>query len=220
MSPFTPRSGLVPTAGLLLSGGGAMRPWVGGILLTGGASSRMGHDKALLRIAGEPSARRIAAMLSRVAHPVVEVGPAVSGLASVREEPPLGGPLVAVACGGRALRALGHSGPALVLACDLPFLTERLLSFLAERHGDGSVVPSVEGESQPLCARWSAVDLAVAGALAVAGERSLRSIPWEPSTDRPDESAWSPVASARTFADVDSPADLERLGLSMEDVFE
>lgn len=220
MSSFTPRSGLVPTAGILPPRGGTEPHGVGGILLTGGASSRMGRDKAMLLIGGEPNARRLGALLSRVAHPVVEVGPAVSGLASVREDPPGSGPLVAVACGGRALRALGHAGAALVLACDLPFVDETLLVFLAEREGDVSVIPSVAGHPQPLCARWSAVDLAVAGALAAAGERALRSIPWDPATDRPDESAWSRVATARTFADVDTPADLARLGVALEDALE
>lgn len=220
MRPFTPRSGLQPTAGILPPRDGAMRRGVGGILLTGGASSRMGTDKALLLVAGQPNARRLAALLSRVAHPVVEVGPAVSGLASVREDPPGGGPLVAVACGGRALRALGHAGPALVLACDLPFVDEDLLVFLAGREGDASVIPDVSGRSQPLCARWSAVDLAVAGALSAAGERALRSVPWDPATDRPDESSWSSVVSPRAFADVDTPDDLARFGFSLEDALE
>lgn len=211
----------MPTAGLLAPDlGAATTPPLGGILLTGGASSRMGRDKALLRVAGEPNARRIAGLLSRVAHPVVEVGPAVSGLASVREEPAGGGPLVAVASGGRALRALGHTGAALVLACDLPCVDEAVLAFLAGRPGSGSVIPVVGGQAQPLCARWSAVDLAVAGALAAAGERALRALPWDADTDRPDESAWSAVTDARSFADVDTPADLAGLGLSFEEAFE
>ena len=220
MSARLPRSGLVPTAGMVPAEIGRNRRALAGILLTGGASSRMGRDKALLRIAGEPNARRIATLLSRVAHPVVEVGPAVSGLASVREEPRGGGPLVAVACGGRALRALGHAGAALVLACDLPFVEEAVLRFLAARPGTGSVVPTVEGRAQPLCARWSAVDLAVAGALAAAGARALRALPWDAATDRPDESAWSAVTSARSFADVDSPEDLVRLGINWREAFE
>ena len=191
-------------------------PRVAGILLTGGASRRMGSDKATLVVAGAPSARRIASLLSRVAHPVLEVGPGCSGLASVREDPLGEGPLVAVAAGGRALRRLGHSGPALVLACDLPLVDESLLRFLARRPGPTSVVPEVEGRSQPLCARWSLADLTAAAALAAAGERALRAMAWDPGTDRPGEPEWSAVASARTFADADSPDDLDRLGLAFE----
>ena len=65
MSARLPRSGLVPTAGMVPAEIGRNRRALAGILLTGGASSRMGRDKALLRIAGEPNARRIARSSSR-----------------------------------------------------------------------------------------------------------------------------------------------------------
>lgn len=188
-------------------------PAVGGILLTGGASRRMGADKATLLVEGVPSARRIALLLSRVAHPVVEVGPGVSGLLSVREQPVGAGPLVAVACGGRALRQLGHRGPALVLACDLPLLDGALLGYLAGHQGQGSVLPEVGGRAQPLCARWSPADLAAAAALAAAGERALRALPWDLATHRPGPGDLPPDVRLEAFADVDQPADLHRLGL-------
>ncbi|MCU1491481.1 MAG: molybdopterin-guanine dinucleotide biosynthesis protein [Acidimicrobiaceae bacterium] len=210
----------LPTAGFVPAPPASPQLRVGGILLTGGSSSRMGRDKASMLVGGEPNARRIGKLLSRLAHPLVEVGPGISGLAAVREEPLGGGPLVAIGCGGRALRALGHLGPALVLACDLPFVDEALLAFLVGRKGPESVIPSVAGSPQPLCARWSPVDLAVAGALAAAGERAIKALPWDPRTDRPEERDWSVAVDAASFADVDTPADLTRLGLSYDAAFE
>ena len=53
---------------------------VAGLLLTGGASRRMGSDKALLEVEGRRMVDRAAAALAAVAAPVVEVGPGWSSL--------------------------------------------------------------------------------------------------------------------------------------------
>ena len=74
-----------------------------GVLLTGGASRRMGTDKARLVVNGETLAARSARVLTAVCDPVVEVGPGVSGLPAVLEEPPGAGPLVALLAGVGAL---------------------------------------------------------------------------------------------------------------------
>lgn len=58
-------------------------PKVGGALLTGGASRRMGFDKALVEVDGLPNALRLARALAEVASPLVEVGPGYSGLEAV-----------------------------------------------------------------------------------------------------------------------------------------
>ena len=55
-----------------------------GILLTGGASRRMGTDKATIVVGGETLARRTARLLSAVCDPAVEVGPGASDLPAVR----------------------------------------------------------------------------------------------------------------------------------------
>src|SRR5688500_16693472 len=91
---------------------------IAGILLTGGASRRLGSDTALLEVEGRRRVGRAAATLGAVAKPVVEVGPGWSGLPAVREDPPRSGPLAAVSAGAAALRAVGHDGPVLVLAVD------------------------------------------------------------------------------------------------------
>src|SRR5487761_1664408 len=95
------------------------RPGVAGMLLTGGASRRMGFDKSALVIGGVPLARRLAQVLAQVVAPLVEVGPGRSGLPALTEDPAGGGPLVAVGAGHVELSCRGHVGPSLVLACDL-----------------------------------------------------------------------------------------------------
>lgn len=183
------------------------------MLLTGGASRRMGFDKASLSIEGIPNAERLARVLCQVVTPVIEVGPGTSGLAAVVEDPPGSGPLVATAAGATALHDVGHLGPSLVLACDLPLIDEAALRLLAGWPGGRSVVPVVDGYPQPLCARWSPEDLAAAADLVAAGERSMQALLARPEVILVDEADWSSTVRADAFSDVDSPADLERLGL-------
>src|SRR5690242_17474300 len=124
-----------------------------GVLLTGGASSRMGTDKARLVVDGETLAARGARVLADVCDPVIEVGPGVSGLPAIEEEPRGGGPLVALLAGRGAL---GNPRAVVLLACDLPFVEPALLRLLVDRPGWGTVVPVVEGRFQYACARYGA----------------------------------------------------------------
>jgi len=174
----------------------------------------MGYDKSQLIVDGSTLAVRTASLLQLVVETALEVGPGVSGLASRREEPSGEGPLVAVAEGWRALHELGRTGSALVVACDLPLLSERFLRFLVEWEAPGSVVPVVRGRAQPLCAKWCRDDLEHAGKLVGEGVRSLRHVTARPDVTLLDESMWRGVATEEQFSDVDSPADLHRLGLS------
>jgi molybdenum cofactor guanylyltransferase len=186
---------------------------VAGILLTGGASRRMGFDKASLVIEGRPAAVRIAGVLSSVTAPVVEVGPGYSGLEAVLEDPRGAGPLVALGTGAAALRQRGHVGAAIVLACDLPLADEALVRLLANWPGDASVVPVVDGYPQPLCARWSRGDLGAIAGLVGSGARSMRALLSRPDVALVDEAGWSGAVDARAFADVDTQSDIEHLGL-------
>jgi molybdopterin-guanine dinucleotide biosynthesis protein A len=174
----------------------------------------MGQDKSQLVVDGSTLATRTAGLLRLVAETAIEVGPGASGLPTVLEQPPGGGPLAAIAAGCRALRERGHTGAALVVACDLPLLSERLLRFLVEWDSPGSVVPVVRDRPQPLCARWSGRDLDETSELVNRGVRSVRHLPTQPGVVLVDELAWRDVATEDQFSDVDSPADLLRLGLT------
>ena len=193
-----------------------------GILLTGGASSRMGVDKATLVLhPGAPTlAQRAAAELLAVAAPVIEVGPGVSGLRSVAEEGVHPGPLVAlgaaVAALGAGLGTKGGGASALVLACDMPLVDRALLGWLASYPGDGTVIPldSEEGRPQTLCARWSDRALSSIAELVAHGERSLRPLLRLPDVTLIPALQWAPragPAGLRALDDVDTSADVERL---------
>jgi molybdopterin-guanine dinucleotide biosynthesis protein A len=187
---------------------------VAGILLTGGASRRMGFDKALVKVDGLASAVRLAAVMQQVASPVLEVGPGRSGLEAIAEEPGGQGPLFAACAALPVLEAAGHRGPVLLLACDLAFVTAQDLASLAHWPGAASVVPLVGGRPQPLCARWSFEDLLAATALAQGGERSMKALLRRPGIVLVERDDWPAGSAERVFADFDTPSDLADLGLS------
>jgi molybdopterin-guanine dinucleotide biosynthesis protein A len=185
-----------------------------GLLLTGGASRRLGQDKAALVLAGttESLAGRTARLLASVAQPAVEVGPGYSGLPSVLEDPPGSGPLVAMAAGSARLRALGWRGSVIVVATDLPLLSPGFLAWLAEHPSPRSVIPVVDGIPQPLCARYAAADLDLAVELAATGRRALRDLLARVDALLAGPSLWEAAAgNADVLGDIDTPADLARV---------
>lgn len=185
---------------------------VAGLVLTGGASRRMGRDKASILLPdGRTCAQTVAARLTAVADPVLEVGPGASGLRAVPDDRPGAGPLAALATGWAALAGMGHAGPVLVLACDLPRVTVPLLDLLARASGNGTVVPMVGGRPQPLCARFGPVALDQCQRLVASGRRSLMSLLEATPTDWLGPEAWSEVADEHCFDDIDTPEDLARV---------
>jgi molybdenum cofactor guanylyltransferase len=181
-----------------------------GVLLTGGASRRMGTDKARLVVNGETLAARSARVLASVCDPVVEVGPGVSGLPAVQEEPAGAGPLVALLAG---VGALGQPKSVILLACDLPNVTADVLQLLVEWPGSGTVIPVVDGRFQYACARYGAGALDEALSVVRSGGSSFKQL-GSADCEYVSESDWGEVATALDFADVDTPEDLRRLGRS------
>jgi molybdopterin-guanine dinucleotide biosynthesis protein A len=113
------------------------------IVLSGGASTRMGQDKATIDLAGKSLLdRTIEGIPDDV--PIIVSGPVVTlerdGVRFVREDPPGGGPVAGV----DAALGLVQTPVVVVLAADLPFagtapeqLAAALLS--ADNHGDDDV---------------------------------------------------------------------------------
>lgn len=157
-----------------------------GVILTGGASRRMGRTKALLEVDGVPMADRVAGVLRAVGcSPVLAVGGDLRALATlsvpvVRDRYPDQGPL------GGLLHALevlvGSSGPAvervLVAACDLPDLTvESVAALLSAPNGESfDVVVAETDRMQPGLAAWSLSALPAVRRQFRGGERSLQRV--------------------------------------------
>jgi molybdopterin-guanine dinucleotide biosynthesis protein A len=138
-------------------------------ILAGGRASRFGgRDKGALVVQGRPILDRQLAALSRIADDVMlvvgEETPPRAGIRVVRDRVTASGPL-----GGldAALAAARHDALVL-LACDMPFVTARLLGhLLALTDGADAVVPRTERGYHPLCAAYTrACQPAVAARLA------------------------------------------------------
>ena len=187
-------------------GRGGHVPGVAGLLLTGGASRRMGGDKALLEVDGLSLAQRTANVLAAVVAPLLEVGPGRTTLPAVEEQPAGEGPLTAAAAGFRALSDLGHVGPVMVVATDLPRLSVAVVRALAAHPSAGSVVALVAGRPQWLAARWSPWAVGRAPGLVGQGQRRMGAL--ADDVEWLDGSEW-----AGDLIDVDTPADLRHAGL-------
>jgi molybdopterin-guanine dinucleotide biosynthesis protein A len=123
-------------------------------ILAGGASRRMGTDKSQLLIERQTFAERISGTLLEITDSVTLVGSHAEGsnLPSVADVYPQWGAL-----GGlhAALNACHHDW-AMVVACDLPFVTAELfLSLSSLRLDHEAVVPiQPDGRPQPLAALY------------------------------------------------------------------
>jgi len=142
-------------------------------ILAGGRATRFdGRDKSALVVGGRTILERQIEVLSKVAGDLMIVGgPArpdlPAGLRQVPDSVPGCGPL-----GGLHAALLAARGAAtVVLACDMPYVTARLINFLLTVNGvpvaDGSshtqeadiVVPKTERGYHPLCAVYTSACL-------------------------------------------------------------
>jgi molybdopterin-guanine dinucleotide biosynthesis protein A len=133
-------------------------PDLEGFILTGGASSRMGEDKSRLRLGGRTFVERIARAL----------GPVVSRVSLVSSRPEAAAHGLPVVCdvyesrgalgGIHAALANCRAPWALVVSCDLPFVTRELFERLSSLRTEGAdaVAPvQDDGRPQPLCALYA-----------------------------------------------------------------
>ncbi len=183
-----------------------------GVVLTGGASRRMGTDKALLEIGGIAMARRVGdALAGAGATEVVAVGGDAAGLArlglpTVADDHPGHGPLAAV------VTALAHAvdDVVVVLACDLPSVSADLVGHLVSSIDEGdhdAAVVLVDDVPQVLTAAYRRRCRAPLADAFADGERSLRR-----ALDRLDV-VWVTEVDRVQLRDVDRPGDLHRYAL-------
>jgi molybdopterin-guanine dinucleotide biosynthesis protein A len=141
-----------------------------GFVLTGGHSTRMGRDKALLPMEGTSLVERTARLVRAAAGGVTLIGAperyAALGLPVVADLVPNIGPLGGLHTALTITRAEWN----LVVACDMPGLTEEFLrGLLAAARATGAVclVPETMAGMHPLCAVYQRrAEAAVASAIA------------------------------------------------------
>ena len=131
---------------------------VTGVILAGGKSSRMGTDKAMLKIGCCTTIERISAVLRAVTSEILIVTGQPEKHASFgdRSTPdllPNNGPLGGIHAG----LVKSHHQLALMTACDLPFISAPLCRLLINSMTPDldAVVPRFKGRLEPLCAVYS-----------------------------------------------------------------
>lgn len=183
-------------------------------MLTGGASTRMGRDKALLEVDGRPLALRVASALREAgAARVVCVGGDVTrltahGLEVVPDQHPGAGPLGGLLTAFAAAR----TDVVVVLACDLPGVDEHSVrsvvrALASDPHlavsWPAGGAPGSHGTEHVLHGAWRVpVARSVLRASFDAGERSVR----RAAQGLPR--VLVPGIEPATLRDADRPADL------------
>ena len=202
-----------------------------GYIQAGGASTRFGTDKSLVQLDGKPMLQRACELAGPICKTVRIVAPperypnAPAPVVADKwpGEGPLGGILTALPHADGLARALqgtlaasqeAHAF-ALILGCDMPFLTREWLVYLCDRAAISKaevIVPKSENGLEPLCACWrtdagSAVQRAFEG-----GVRKVTEAMKRLRMEVLDESTWKRFDSeGRLFWNMNTPADYEEL---------
>jgi molybdopterin-guanine dinucleotide biosynthesis protein A len=123
-----------------------------GIVLAGGENRRMGTDKSFLKVGGVPLIERVLRSMKAVFSDIIIVTNAPEryaayGVKTVSDVLDARGPLTGIYSG--LLQSPDEYN--FVVACDMPFLNSRLLSYMAGlAAGHDIVVPSVGEQVEPL----------------------------------------------------------------------
>lgn len=128
-------------------------PHLGGLVLAGGTSRRMGEDKALLDWGGRRAIDHVFDLAASLCGGPVLVSGRDYGLPFVTDPHPLAGPTAGILAGAAALGAQGCT-TVLVLAVDAPTLTAADLTPLLDGEGTGFCY---EGLPLPMVARIDAL---------------------------------------------------------------
>ncbi|MCL6481144.1 MAG: molybdenum cofactor guanylyltransferase [Firmicutes bacterium] len=187
-----------------------------GFILAGGASSRMGTDKALLELGGVPLLVRAARLVESLLGSATVIGPPekyarlwprvvadqTAGLG------PVGGLVTAL--------AISTSKWNLILACDLPYLTLAWLRYLLGRaeQSTADVVLPFSADSagrlhpEPLCAVYHRRCLLPVRRAIQAGVRKMTDALKGCTVEAVEAAAWKPFDSyGGLFKNINSPDD-------------
>ncbi|MBC8167279.1 MAG: molybdenum cofactor guanylyltransferase [Bryobacteraceae bacterium] len=130
--------------------------FMAGFILVGGASSRMGTDKAALLLEGRTFVQRIAEELLAVTDSVTLIGKDSGKLQPNLPSAPDAYENWGALGGVHAALSASQSQWSLIVACDLPFVTAGLFARLAGLREDFEAVAAIQkdGRPQPLAALY------------------------------------------------------------------
>lgn len=186
-----------------------MTPRPAAVVLAGGASRRMGRDKATLVFEGSTLVERVVDTVGTRCEPVFVIaapGQALPELSAqiLRDEVRGVGPLLATA---RGLRAAAEAGAEWVFVCavDMPHLTSELIDVLLAPAGtaDAAVLLPWDGRDHYLAGLYRTGLAGLADELIAAGERSMRALADAADTQR------IVMEPQRALTNVNTPADLQ-----------
>jgi len=193
---------------------------VRGFVQAGGGSTRFGTDKALVELGGATMLQRTGELLAKVCDEVTVVAPAGKYANSPWPvlqdrwpgEGPLGGILTALA----TLQSELVLHWALILSCDMPFLTQEFLVELRERALRSSALVVVPQQStiglEPLCACWNSRAADGVRAAFDSGVRKVTEAMKRLPMEVLDESVWKRFDTRnRLFWNMNTPADYEEV---------
>ncbi len=192
---------------------------LGGIVLAGGRSTRMGVDKARVDWHGTPLVVHVASLVRHaVDGPVVVVGapdqplpPLPDGVELVVDAVADRGPLQGLHDGLAALA--GRADAALATGVDAPLLRPEAIDLLAgalERSGAQAAVPCLASDRRPLPAIYRVELATTAKALLDGGERRLRALVEAVSVEAvPEEELRLVDPRLGSLAPLNTPDELE-----------
>jgi len=212
------------TVGILLAGGGSTR--------LGSAAAATGGGKALLTFQGQTFVERVASALAAdVVRTIVVAAPGqplppLGHAMIVRDSTPGAGPLAGIRDGLRAALAGDQDAAtlprlAVVASCDVPLLSQEVIRLLIDSAAGSDALwtlPLVHGHRQVLVSVMRVELLPRIEAWLATGRRDLRGLSCEIAREDPrsvcevtEEACQAVDPLLASFADIDTPADLERL---------
>jgi molybdopterin-guanine dinucleotide biosynthesis protein A len=192
-----------------------------GFVQAGGGSTRFGADKALVEFEGKTLLARTVELVASVCGETRIVAPpgkySDAGATMLADkwpgQGPLGGILTALQQVSERLEDPPGHVYALILSCDMPFLTRDWLSYLCDCASKSTarvIVPRSENGLEPLCACWRSDSAGTIQAAFDGGVRKVTEAMKRVPMEVLDESAWKRFDSdGRLFWNMNTPADYE-----------
>ena len=188
-----------------------------GLILAGGLSRRLGRDKAVEPIGGQPLIQRV---IQRVEHVCQEIAVVVADQERAADLPlePQHQVVLDRYAGAGSLGGIFSGLDAasnqwtLLVACDMPFLNLSLLRrMLALREDADAVVPVIDGRPEPTHALYSKACLPFIEPRLIAGDLKISGF-YEQVRVRyvPEEEVAALDPEFLSFFNVNTPEDLER----------